>query len=75
MSDPSYAYVLLPSVAHAMRAEKVLAKAGIDSRLVPVPEDVGGVCNQCIRVAHADRPAAEKTLTEAKVQVDKIHEA
>ncbi len=57
-----YAVALFESVSHAMRAEKLLEKAGIPCKLIPVPRHISSDCGVCLRFASASRLETEKIL-------------
>jgi ribosomal protein S11 len=65
---------LVYSTSHAIRAEKVLAMAGIDCKLIPVPRHLSSDCGVCVRVQQADREAAHQALDEAGVEIEGIHD-
>jgi hypothetical protein len=58
----SYAVALFESVSHAMRAEKLLEKAGIPCKLIPVPRHISSDCGVCLRFAPNHRLEIEKIL-------------
>ena len=74
ITSGKYLVILVPSSSHAIRAENVLHKAGIESKLIPVPRTLSSDCGVCVRIAIDDRDAADKTLTEARVPVDRFAE-
>lgn len=53
---------LFESVSHAMRAEKLLEKAGIPCKLIPVPRHISSDCGVCLRFAPDYRLEIEKIL-------------
>ncbi len=58
---------------HAIRAEKVLAAAGLDVELVPGPKELSPNCGVAVRFRYEDREAAARTLAEASVKLDEVH--
>lgn len=50
MTKRDYVVFLVHSTNHALRAEKILAAAGIDSKLIPVPREFSSDCVVCVRV-------------------------
>ncbi len=64
--------ITFPSVHHALRAEKVLAAAGIATTLIPIPRELGGSCEGlAARLAEGDVAAAAAVLTAAGVPMVK----
>ncbi|MDH7487194.1 MAG: DUF3343 domain-containing protein [Anaerolineae bacterium] len=64
--------ILFHSTSHALRAEKVLAQAGIGNKLIPVPRHLSSDCGVCLRIAHADQEAARQILKAAGVEIAAI---
>ncbi|MBP7764213.1 MAG: DUF3343 domain-containing protein [Deltaproteobacteria bacterium] len=58
----SHAVILLESVSHALRAEKILKAAGIRCKLIPVPRQLSSDCGVCLRIAAADGERAAGVL-------------
>ena len=67
-----YAAILVPSTSHALRAEKMLYRAGIDCKLIPVPRSLSSDCGVCVRIARQDMEAAQKALEEAGILPEEI---
>jgi hypothetical protein len=65
-----YAYILLTSTAHAIRSEKVLHAAGIQSKLVPVPRHLSTECGVCLRVERGDVERARRALEAAGLEIE-----
>ena len=57
---------------HAIRAEKVLSKAGLHIRLIPGPKELSPNCGVALRIEFAERDTARAVLDKKKVQVDEI---
>ena len=74
MSDSQYAVILVFSTSHAIRAERVLGKAGISCKLIPVPRYLSSDCGVCVRIAQAHKEAAIQALENAKVDFEGIHD-
>jgi hypothetical protein len=74
MTDKQYAVILVYSTSYALRAEKVLAEAGISCKLVPVPRHLSSDCGVCVRIERADQQAALQALQAARVELEGIHE-
>jgi len=68
------AVILVQGTNHAIRAEKLLQRAGISCKLIPVPRHLSSDCGVCVRVERADREAASQALEEARLAVEGIYE-
>jgi hypothetical protein len=74
MNKRQHTVVLVYSTSYAIRAEKVLARAGIDCKLIPVPRHLSSDCGVCVRVQRADREAARQALEEIGMEMEGIHD-
>jgi hypothetical protein len=73
MTPETYAVILVYSTSYALRAEKLLIKAGIQTKLIPVPRHLSSNCGVCIRIAQPDREAAQQALEKAGVEIEGVH--
>ena len=73
MIRDKYAVILVYSTSHAIRAEKMLHKAGIKSKLIPVPRHLSSNCGVCLRIERTDMENAHQALETAKVEIEGIH--
>lgn len=73
MPGGQYAVILVYSTSYAIRAEKVLHRAGIASKLIPVPRHLSSNCGVCLRIDPSDAEAAEKSLEEAGMEIEGVH--
>lgn len=64
--------ILLYSTSHAIRAERVLGRTGIDCKLIPVPRHLSSDCGVCVRVQQADREAARQALEEVGMEIEGV---
>jgi hypothetical protein len=74
MTDKRYAVILVYSTSYALRVEKVLAKAGMSCKLIPVPRHLSSDCGVCVRIERADQQAVLQALQAARVELEGIHE-
>ena len=58
---------------HAMRAERVLERAGLPARLVPGPREVSPNCGVAVAFVWEDEPQVAQALAEKKVRFEAIH--
>lgn len=74
MTSQAHTVLLVYSTSHALRGEKLLGKAGISSKLIPVPRHLSSDCGVCLRIAQADRDAAQRALQEGGVEIEGVHD-
>ena len=74
MTPGTYAVILVYSTSHAIRAEKLLHMAGIQSKLIPVPRHLSSNCGVCVRIAQSDREAAQQALQQASMEIEDVHD-
>jgi hypothetical protein len=72
--EDRYTVFLVYSTSHALRAEKVLAEAEVDCKLIPVPRQLSSDCGVCVRVRTADREATRRALDEVGLETEGIHD-
>jgi len=70
-----YVVILTYSTSRAIRAEKVLYQAGIESKLIPVPRHISSSCGVCLRIRRADQEAALRALEGAGLEIEGVHDA
>ena len=73
MTRDKFAVILVYSTSHAIRAEKVLHKAGVKSKLIPVPRHLSSNCGVCLRIDRIDVEEVRQALEKAKVEIEGIH--
>jgi len=73
MTNKQYAVILVYSTSYALRAEKVLAEAGLSCKLIPVPRHLSSDCGVCVRVKWADSESVLRALEAAQVEIEGIH--
>ncbi|MEA3406492.1 MAG: DUF3343 domain-containing protein [Chloroflexota bacterium] len=73
MPGSRYVVILIYSTSHAIRAEKILHRAGIASKLIPVPRHLSSDCGVCLRIDPSDAEAAEEALEEAGMEIEGMH--
>ena len=59
---------------HAMRAERILERAGLPARLVPGPREVSPNCGVAVAFVWDQEPEVQRTLEEAKIRYEAIHQ-
>lgn len=58
---------------HAMRAERILERAGLPARLVPGPREVSPNCGVAVAFVWEDEPQVAQSLKDGKVRLEAIH--
>jgi hypothetical protein len=74
MMSEEYAVILVYSTSYAIRAEKVLLRTGIQSKMIPVPRHLSSDCGVCVRIERADKEAARQALEAVGVEMDGVHD-
>jgi len=74
MIEGRYTVVLVYSTSHAVRAEQVLYRAGIASKMIPVPRYLSSNCGTCLQVERTDVEKARQVLEAARMEIEGIHE-
>ncbi|MFP3896663.1 MAG: DUF3343 domain-containing protein [Anaerolineales bacterium] len=74
MPGKRYVVILVYSTSHAIRAEKVLHRAEVASKLIPVPRNLSSNCGVCLRIDPSDVEAAEEALEEAGIEIEGMHD-
>lgn len=69
-----YAVILVHGTSHAIRTERVLYLAGLDSKLIPVPRHLSSNCGVSVRIARVDQEKALQALEDAGVEIEGIHD-
>ncbi|MBN1427001.1 MAG: DUF3343 domain-containing protein [Anaerolineae bacterium] len=72
--EGAYSVVLFFSTSHALKGEKILCKAGIGCKLIPVPRHLSSDCGVCLRVAREDREATLQFLIDGDVEFEGDHD-
>jgi len=70
----TYRVVLFDSTAHALRAEKVLALAGVRIKLIPTPRQLSADCGLALRFEAADTEQVKAVLAAQNVPTNGIHD-
>jgi len=72
MNQNNFYVVLFQSVSQAMKAEKVLKKAGIIHKLIPVPRHISSDCGVCLRFSSENQEEVKAELQNSAVPFNKI---
>lgn len=66
----TYGVVLVPSVSHALRAEKLVRAADIACKLIPTPRQLSSDCGTALRFPWAEREAVQAVVDAAGLDHD-----
>ncbi len=72
--ETKYAVVLVDSISHAMRIEKILIDRGLDCNLIPVPRHLSSDCGICVRIKKEEAPAIRDLLRGNQITIISIEE-
>ncbi len=70
MKGGPYSVILVSSVAHALRIERLLTDRGGRCRLVPVPRHLSSDCGVCVRFERADRALAVAAVAASRLEIE-----
>ena len=74
MIHTAYSVVLVHSSSYAIRAEKLLKKAGIECKMMPVPRYLSSDCGVCVRITSTEKDQVLSILEAARLAVVSVHE-
>ena len=60
-----YCVVLFESISHAVKAEKIVQKAHIACKLIPVPRHLSSDCGICLRIPAEKRVEIDELLRQS----------
>lgn len=64
--------VIFRSAHLAMKAEKVVTKAGTECKLIPAPRHLSHDCGVALRFRMADQARVETAILESRVEYESI---
>jgi len=67
-----WAVILFHGTSHAVAAERVLKRAGLNVQLIPTPRHLSSDCGSAARISATDRAACEQALHSARVPIERI---
>jgi hypothetical protein len=73
MVKVEYAVVLFHSTQGAIKAERVLVRAGFAVKLIPTPRQLSSDCGTALRCAWTDMDAVIAALRAGQVEYDSVH--
>jgi hypothetical protein len=69
-----YTAILVYSSTYALRAEKLLLKADIPCKMIPVPRHLSSDCGVCVRILQSSRDEALAILDAAGLPYEGAHD-
>ena len=69
----NYGVILFHTTSAVMRAEKLLIKAGYDTKLMPTPRQFSSDCGIALRFAWNQIEQVKAILEKDKVEFDTLH--
>jgi hypothetical protein len=75
VKEKTCSVLLLYSTSYAMHVEKILTRASVPCKMIPVPRHLSSSCGVCVRIASEDREKVCKILEETGVPLEGIHDA
>ena len=64
--------VLFPSVQGAVMGERLLQRAGLEQKLIPIPRHLSSGCGFCLRFVWRDQESVAALLDEKNVTYEQI---
>jgi hypothetical protein len=71
--EPPYSVILVYSTSYALQIERLLQRAGVTTRLIPVPRHLSSDCGVCVRILRADQDLAVQYLNDKDCEYASIH--
>lgn len=68
-----HSVVLFHSASHAIRAETVLQRAGLRTKMIPTPRQISSDCGMALRFDRAEHERVAAALAEENVPTAGIH--
>ena len=74
MDDKRYTVILVHSISHAVKAERLLNQAGITCKLTPVPRQFSSQCGVCVRLRRADQDRGIDALNVGDLAIEGVYD-
>jgi hypothetical protein len=69
-----YSVILFPSSSHSIWTARMLKKAGIERKMVPIPRNLSSDCGYCVRIRRVDIQKAKDVLIKGGIEFTRIEE-
>lgn len=73
MPCPQYAVVLVFATSYAIRAEQILNRAGLETKLIPVPRQLSSDCGVCVRIPWSEMDRVRELLEENRCEFEGVY--
>lgn len=67
-----YTVLLFHSSNHAIWADRILKRNGINRRMIPVPRNLSSDCGYCVRFFSSDLERVKQLISEQAVEYDRF---
>lgn len=67
-----FSAILFFSANYSIQAAKVLKKASIENKMIPIPRHLSSDCGYCVRIFSGDTKKAVDILSDNSVEFDRI---
>jgi len=74
MDNKQYTVILLFSISHAIKAERLLDAAAIACKLIPVPRQFSSQCGVCVRLFRQDQEQGLDALNAGNLEIEGVYE-
>lgn len=74
MDNQRYTVILVHSISHAVKAERLLNQAGIACKLIPVPRQFSSQCGVCVRLLRADKDRGIDALNVGDLAIEGVYD-
>jgi hypothetical protein len=72
MTQGLHAVILVHSISHALRLEKLLPARGVACKMIPVPRRISSDCGVCVRVSRSDVETVRRIVAEARIEIEGV---
>jgi hypothetical protein len=69
-----YSVILFPSSTQSIWTSRLLKKAGIERKMVPIPRSLSPDCGYCVRIRSVDIQKAKEFLIKSGIEFTRIEE-
>jgi hypothetical protein len=67
-----YSVILFQSANYSIWTARLLKKAGIERRMMPIPRDLSSDCGYCVRIRSLDEEKVKEVLRKGGVEFIRI---
>ena len=74
MNNKQYTVLLVYSSSYAIKANLILTKEGISSKMLPIPRHISSSCGVCLRISTGDKSRVLEVLKDKGLPLDGVFE-